>query len=133
MVALVVGQMLLEQVDVLVDGLGQPQVLDQQVRQAEAAAGDGVVPAGHFVVDVRGREHGLGLVLSLPAGQSSFDLALVSGQLLLCGVIHSKRLLCVYCRIHSQRRSRRGKDRRFEGFSARNPSTYYIRTRWIKD
>ena len=92
-VAFMVGQVLLEQMKVLVDGLRQADVVGQQVGDADAATGDGVVAVGQVVVDVLGREHGPGLVFPVPSGQTFFDSAFASGQLLVCSVVHSKRLL----------------------------------------
>ena len=59
---------------------------------ADAAAGDGAVAVGEFVVDVAACEHGPGLVFPLLPGQSFFDAAFASGQLLVCSVVHSRRL-----------------------------------------
>ena len=85
--------MAFEQMKVLVDGLRQADALGQQVGDADAAAGDGVVAVGQVVVDVFGRKHGLGLVFPTSSGQTFFDSAFASGQLLVCSVVHSKRLL----------------------------------------
>ena len=85
--------MAFEQMKVLVDGLRQADALGQQVDSADAAADKGASAVGQVVVDVLGREHGPGLVFPVPSGQTFFDSAFASGQLWVCSVFHSKRLL----------------------------------------
>ena len=77
------------------DGLGQADVLDQQVGDADGAAGDRVAAVGQVVVDVLSREHGPGLVRPASPGQPFFDAAFASGEFLVCSVFHSKRLLAL--------------------------------------
>ena len=59
-VSLVVGEVELEQVESLVDGLGQAELPDQELDGADAAAGDGPGLGGDLVVDVGGGEDRLG-------------------------------------------------------------------------
>ena len=59
-VALVVGEVVLEQVESLVDGLGQAELADEELDGADAAAGDGPGLGGGLVVDVGGGEDRLG-------------------------------------------------------------------------
>ena len=51
-VTLVVGEVVLEQVESCVDGLGESEFLDEQMDGADATAGDGLGPGGGLVVDV---------------------------------------------------------------------------------
>ena len=56
-VALVVGQVALQQVEVLVDGVDQADLPGQEVDGPDAAGGDGPGPVGDLVVDVGGGHH----------------------------------------------------------------------------
>ncbi len=56
MVGLGVGEVELEQVEPLVDGLGQSELADHQMDGADAAAGDRPDLVGDFIVDVGGGE-----------------------------------------------------------------------------
>jgi len=80
-VALVVGQVPLEQPDALVDGLRQPDATRQQVDGADPAAADDARAAGHLVADVAGREHRARLVLPAPHAQPLLNSRLASGEL----------------------------------------------------
>jgi hypothetical protein len=59
-VGLVVGEVELQQVESLVDGLGQAELADQQMDGADAAAGDAAGLGGDVIVDVGGGEDRLG-------------------------------------------------------------------------
>ena len=59
-VRLVVREVELEQVEPLVDGLGESELADQQLDGADAAAGDAAGLGGGLVVDVGGGEDRLG-------------------------------------------------------------------------
>ena len=59
-VTLVIREVVLEQVESLVDGLGEPEFPDEEVDGADAAAGDGLGLGGGVVVDVRGGEDRIG-------------------------------------------------------------------------
>ena len=59
-VTLVIGEVVLEQVESLVDGLGEPELPDEQLDGADATAGDGLGLGGGLVVDVGGGEDRLG-------------------------------------------------------------------------
>jgi hypothetical protein len=88
-VALVIGQVPLEQVEALVDVPDEPEPLCQEVHRPDAARCDRPGPIGDLVVDIGGGHHRLtrfdaGLVLD-PAG----DSPLASVQLAVDIGIHS--------------------------------------------
>ena len=58
-VGFVIGQVDLQQMQALVDGVDQADRLRQQVDGADAAASDGAERLRHFVLDVAGAELGL--------------------------------------------------------------------------
>ena len=69
-VAVVVGQVDLQQAEVAVDGLVKSELADQQVHGPDAAGGRGPRAIGDFVMDVRGGHDGLvatAVVLSCPS------------------------------------------------------------------
>ena len=89
-VRFMVGQVSLEEVEVLVDVVDQPGLPGQEVDRPDAAGCDGMDLVGEFVVDVGGGHHRLrsfdaGLVL-----QASGDAALASGELSADTGVHSK-------------------------------------------
>ena len=78
-VGLVIGEVELEQVEPLVDGLGEPEFADQELDGADAAAGDGAGLGGDLVVDVRGGEDRLGRGCGDRAVEPSADFPLAGG------------------------------------------------------
>ncbi len=91
-VTLVVGQMDFEQLQVLVDLLGQAQALDHEMDGADAPAVFGLGSGGHLIVDVGGIQHGIGLVGPVAGFEAAFDSGLAVAEDLGAGWLHSKRL-----------------------------------------
>ena len=116
-VALVVRQMDLEQLHFRVDRLDQPDVPRQQMNRADAAAADGRVAVGHFVVNVPAANIGPRLNLASPHGKPSFDPTLASGSFL-C-VVWFTRNASLRVKLFKNRRRRSPKERRFDVFSSR--------------
>jgi hypothetical protein len=89
-VALVVGEVAFEQVEVAVDGLDQTEGVGQVVEGAEAAGGDGPDPVGGLIVDGGGGHHGS---VAFDAGlgpEAAADSTLASLGLALETGVHSK-------------------------------------------
>jgi hypothetical protein len=89
-VALVVRQVTLQQVEVLVDVPDQPGPLCQEVDGPDAAGSDAPDLLGDLEADVGGGHHRLG---ALDAGlvlQAAEDLPLASGELAMNNGVHSK-------------------------------------------
>ena len=77
-VRLVVGRMALQQVQVLIDGLGQTDLADQPLDRPQAAIGEAPAPLGSILLDVAAAKHRLRWVLPGTGAQSSFDSFLAS-------------------------------------------------------
>ena len=80
MIGLEVGKMFLEEMQFLVDGVRQPQSLDQQVQSADATAGQALRFVGEVIMDIAGFEHRFGLVRPLPRTQAALDTALAIAE-----------------------------------------------------
>jgi hypothetical protein len=89
-VALVVGQVSLQEVEVLVDVVDQAGPLGKEVDRADATGCDGPGPIGESVVDVGGGHHRLGAFDAGLVLQASGDAALASGELSADTGVHSK-------------------------------------------
>jgi hypothetical protein len=90
-IALVVGQVALEQMKPPVDLLPQPDPLNHQVDCTDAPAVNGATAPGHLVVDVAGSHHRLGLVAPRFIGiQPMFDSALAIAEDFYVSSLHSK-------------------------------------------
>src|SRR5262249_58062060 len=89
-VGVVVGQVHLEQVEVLVDGLRQPELAGERVDGSDAAAGDAPGPGGGLVVDVGGGEDRLGGGRGDRAIEPASDFALAGGVVAVWNRLHSK-------------------------------------------
>ena len=89
-VGFVVGQMELQDIEVLVDGLGQPELLRHLVDEPDTAVGEPVSALGDLVADVAGSEHRV--VLGCPF---AFAKAMQNPS---SGILHSlladPRVLC---------------------------------------
>src|SRR6266404_995454 len=90
MVALVIGQMHLEQLQILIDVLHQAQALYHQVHRADATAVHRSRSLRHLVVDIAGLEHRLRLLLPVLGLESALDSLLAIAQDFAIGSIHSK-------------------------------------------
>ena len=75
-----------------VDGLGEAELAHQQVHGADAAVADAAAAVADFVLDVAGREHGLGAAAQVALVQAFLNPALAAGQLLAYLGVHSKSL-----------------------------------------
>src|SRR5205085_9157739 len=82
----------LEEMESAVEGSGQPQALDQQVKGPQASAVDAFGLGGHVVVDVLGLEHGATLLVPLLLAQPALDPALAIAEPLLYPGFHLKYL-----------------------------------------
>jgi hypothetical protein len=82
----------LEQVQSLVDGLGQSQLLYQQVHGSDAAIDDAAATVADLVLDVGSGEHRLGTPLQVVFLQAPLKPALAASQLLSYLGVHSKSL-----------------------------------------
>ena len=89
-VGLVVGEVELEQVESLVDGLGEAELADEQLDGADAAAGDGPGLGGGLVVDVGGGEDRLGRGCGDGSVEPAADFALAGGVVAVWNRLHSK-------------------------------------------
>ena len=72
--------MALEQVQAGVEGLSQPQTLDQLLAEAQAGAGEPVGLVGQVVVDVLVEEHGAAAVALELGVESPLDAALAFAE-----------------------------------------------------
>jgi hypothetical protein len=90
MVTLMVGQVDLEQVEVLVDVSHQTQPLHHQMQRTDTTAADALHAGSYLIVDVTGLEHGARLVLPVLWAQSAFDSALATSENLRVASVHSK-------------------------------------------
>ena len=89
-VAVVVGQVDLQQAEMTVDGLGQSEFADHQMHRPDAARGRGPHAAGNFVMDIGGRHDGLVAAAVVVLVQAASDLPLASFDLMAYLGIHSK-------------------------------------------
>jgi hypothetical protein len=97
-VRFVIGQMDLEQVQCLVDGLGEFDLPCQQMHRTDAAAGNGSRAVSHVVANGAGGEHRFLAGRNAARPESFCDTALASKPLFSCSIVHSKRLLACQCR-----------------------------------
>jgi len=81
-IRLVVGQVDLEQVQVPVDGLGEPELAHQEMHGADAAVANAAAAFADFVLDVAGGQHGLGTVTELAFVQPFLNPALAAVEFL---------------------------------------------------
>ncbi len=75
-VGIVVGQVLLKQVQSLVDGVNESELSGQGVEGADTAVGDGAGPSSNLVVNVGGSEHWSGAAPEVGFVESALDSAL---------------------------------------------------------
>ena len=80
-VGLVVGEMELEQVQAVVDGVDEADPACQGVQSADAAAADGAGAVGDLVADVGGGEHRPSAAVHVGFVEAAPDAALAVGQL----------------------------------------------------
>jgi hypothetical protein len=92
MIRFVKGQMDLEEVQAVVEGLDQTDLSGQQVDGADAAVSDAVAAAANFIMDVAGGEHGLVTTPQLGFIQATLNTALAVSQLAGYSRVHSKSL-----------------------------------------
>ena len=90
MVRLVVGEVELQQMEPLVDGLGQAEPPHEQLDGADAAAGDRPGLGGDVVVDVGGGEDGVGRGGGDRSVEPSADFPLAGGVMSVWDRLHSK-------------------------------------------
>ena len=81
----------LQQRDVLIDRVVQPQPRHQGVHGADASKANRPAPPGHLVVQVAGLKHRLGLVAVVLALEPRRQFSLASGQDGVVCFLHSKR------------------------------------------
>jgi hypothetical protein len=91
-IGFVVGQMDLEQVQLIVDGIDEADPSRQQMDGADAAVRQAACAIGDLVMNVGGSEHGMVQVAEPFFVESAFNSALAVGQLLMYLGIHSKSL-----------------------------------------
>ena len=75
-VGLVVGQVHLEEVQALVDGVNESELAGQGVEGADTAVADGAGPSGDLVMDVGGGEQRSGAAAEVRFVESALDAAL---------------------------------------------------------
>ena len=75
-VGLEIGEVAFEEVQPGIEGLSQPQALDQLLADAESGAVESVGLVGQVVVDVLVEEHGLGAVVLERGVEALLDAAL---------------------------------------------------------
>ena len=78
MIQFVIGQMTLEQMQVLIEGADQAALSGQQMYRPNATVGQAPGSFGQIIVDVRRREHGVVLFVPGEGLKSSLDSFLVS-------------------------------------------------------
>jgi hypothetical protein len=86
----VVGEVVLEQMEALVDGLGEAELADQELDGADAAAGYRPRLGGDVVVDVAGGEDWLGRGLGDRSVEPESDFPLARGVADVWNRSHSK-------------------------------------------
>ena len=90
MIALVIGQMHFEQLQILVDVLHQAHSLHHQVHRADTPAVHRPSPLRHFITNVAGLEHRASLVFPVLGPEPAFDSLLAMAEDLAIRSIHSK-------------------------------------------
>jgi hypothetical protein len=90
MIGLVIGEVELEQVEPLVDGLGQSKFPHQEMDGADAAAGDGPRLVGDLVLDVDGSDDRLWRGGGDGSVEAAPDFALAGGVMAVWNRFHSK-------------------------------------------
>src|SRR3954464_6589627 len=90
MIALVIRQVPLQQVELLVDVPDQAELFGQEVDGPDAARRDGPGPLGDLVADVGGGHHRLGPLNAGPVLDATGDPPLASAQLAMDTGVHSK-------------------------------------------
>jgi len=90
MIALVIGQVTLEQPQALINGRDQSQLLHHQMHRAEAAVTGGATFVAEFVMDVAGGKHGEGLRAPLPRLEPALDSLLAFLELAAVKMAHLK-------------------------------------------
>jgi len=94
-VGFVVGQVDLEQVQFIVDGVDEADAPGQEVERADAAVSEAAVPLGKFVMDVGRFEDGRVEILELGFFEAVADALLAAGQTTAYAVAHSNSLFAV--------------------------------------
>ena len=90
MIALVVGQMYLQELEMFIDVFDQSQALHHQMHGSDSPAVDRLDSLGHLVVNVTGFEHRTGLLFPMFCRQSSLDSMLAIPENLRVVSFHSK-------------------------------------------
>ena len=78
-IGLVVGQVELEQVQAVVDGVDEAELAGQEVHGADAAVADAAAAVADFIVDVAGGEHGLGAAAQVGLGRGGAECGACGG------------------------------------------------------
>jgi hypothetical protein len=89
-VGLMVGEVELEQMESLVDGLGEAEFPHEQLDGADAAAGDGLRLGGGLVVDVGRSDDRIGRWCGDRTVEAAADFALAGGVVAVWNRLHSK-------------------------------------------
>ena len=89
-IGLVIGQMNLEQVQLVIDGIDQADLAGQDVKGADAAMGQSAAALGDLVVDVGRGEHGPVHSTQTRFVEAALDSALAVCQLAAYVGVHSK-------------------------------------------
>ena len=93
MVGLMVGQVKLEQVEALVNGLGESETMGEGVDGSDASDGESARAFGNFVVDVGGGHDGFGAAAQVGFVEASLDASLAVGQFVSYALSHLKSLV----------------------------------------
>ena len=93
MVALVIRQVNLQQVQAAIDRLGQTELADQQHDRTQAAVDHAARPLGHLEANVAAGQHRPRAIPQLPLAEPPLDPPLGGVQLTLYLGLHSKSLL----------------------------------------
>ena len=89
-ITLVIRQVILEQVESFVDGLGESEFAHQEWDGTDAAGCDGSGPGSDFVVEIRGGEDGHGRGRMDGPVEPEADFPLAGGVVLVWNRYHSK-------------------------------------------
>jgi len=89
-IGLVKGQMDLEQVKALVDGVDESNLSGEGVQDADAAVNETAVAVGEVIPDVARGEHGFAAIAELGFVESPLDAALAVGEFVGFGRFHLK-------------------------------------------
>src|SRR5450432_1391640 len=81
MIRLVEGQVNLEDVQALVDGVDQTKLAREEMDGADAAVADAVATVAEFVLNVAGGEHGFAAIAERGFVEGASEAALAIGQL----------------------------------------------------